>query len=424
PGADGRYSDALDRLTALAGPELDARIDELLGSLGIGTLGDRPTAELSGGQAAKAALAAAMLSRFDITLLDEPTNDLDFEGIDLLRSFVERRHGAMVIVSHDRDFLDRTVTSVLEIDEHDHRGRLYGGGWSSYLAERATARRHAEDDYAVYEAQRRELTARARREREWATKGVRGEQKSPRDNDRAQRAFRIERTEQLASRSRRTQRALQSMEVVDKPWEGWQLRYTIEQAPRGGSIVARLDAAVVERGTFRLGPIDLQLDWADRVALTGPNGAGKSTLVAALLGRIPLAGGTRWLGPSVVVGELGQARGGLDPERSVADSLALRCHLDRSATRSLLAKFGLGADEVDRPSPTLSPGQRTRAELATFQALGVNLLVLDEPTNHLDLPAIEQLESALDGYDGTLVVISHDRRLLESVRLTRRIALD
>ena len=185
---------------------------------------------------------------------------------------------------------------------------LYGGGWSGYLSERAAEQAHAEEAYAVYAAQRDDLRQRAQRERQWATKGVAREKKSPRDNDKAQRDFRINRTEKQASRARRTERALATLEVVDKPWEGWELQFSINEATRSGAIVVRLEEAVIERGDFRLGPFTLDIDWADRVALVGPNGTGKTTLVEAILGRLPLTAGTRRMGPSVVVGELGQDR--------------------------------------------------------------------------------------------------------------------
>jgi ATPase subunit of ABC transporter with duplicated ATPase domains len=313
---------------------------------------------------------------------------------------------------------------VLELDEHTRQGRLYGGGWAGYLAERAADRSHAEEAYAVYQSQRSDLTQRAQRERQWATTGVSKEKKNPRDNDKAQRDFRVNRTEKLASRARRTERALDALDVVEKPWEGWDLRFSINQATRSGAVVARLEDAVLERGDFVLGPLTLDVAWADRVALVGPNGSGKTTLVEALLGRLPLTAGTRHLGPSVVVGELGQDRRVLaEGAASVVDAFVAATGSAVSSARSQLAKFGLGAATALRPPSSLSPGERTRAELAAFAAKGVNFLVLDEPTNHLDLPAIEQLESALEGYEGTLLLVSHDRRLLEAVTVTRRIVL-
>jgi ATPase subunit of ABC transporter with duplicated ATPase domains len=419
--AEDRYAAALERFVALSGGDLDARIDATLADLGVPGVAERVATTLSGGQAAKVALAAIELSRFDITLLDEPTNDLDFAGLDRLGGFVTSRHGGVVVVSHDRAFLEATVGPVLEIAEHDHRAHLFGGGWAAYLDQRETDRRHAEEAYRVYESQRAQLKARARTEREWATQGVRREKRRPRDNDKAQRDFRVNRTEQQASRARRTERALESLERVDKPWEGWRLEFTIEQAPRSGAVVARLEDAVIARESFRLGPVDLEIGWAERVALVGPNGAGKSTLVEALLGRLPLDQGRQHLGSSVVVGELGQDRSAVSSTASIVDRVVGRCRLTSTEARSLLAKFGLGVDQVARPASSLSPGERTRAELATFQGLGVNFLVLDEPTNHLDLPAIEQLESALASFGGTLLLVSHDRALLDAVQVTRTI---
>jgi ATPase subunit of ABC transporter with duplicated ATPase domains len=429
--AERRYEVALERFNGLGVGDLDARIDAALDEIGLGVaLADRSVSALSGGQRAKVALAGIELSHFDLTLLDEPTNDLDFEGLERLEGWVRSLRGGLVVVSHDRDFLGRTITSVLELDEHTRTAHEYGGGWSGYQRERANVRRHATDAYELYQRQRGLLESRAERQRQWATTGVRKESRQPRDHDKVQRDFRINRTEKLAAKARQTDRARQALEVVAKPWEGWDLHFTIEEAARAGTVVARLSGAVIERGPFRMGPLDLEITWGDRVALTGANGTGKSSLVAALLGHLPLASGQQWLGPSVVVGELGQDRrtraGSREPTSTHPDlvrSTMDRCGLTQAEARSLLAKFGLGAGHVTRPVGTLSPGERTRAELAAFQALGVNLLVLDEPTNHLDLPAIEQLEEALAGFGGTLLMVSHDRHLLDSVEVTRSIGL-
>jgi ATPase subunit of ABC transporter with duplicated ATPase domains len=418
------YADALERWERLGAGDLDSRVESVLVHLGLPPdVLDRPTAGLSGGQASLLALAVILLARFDVTLLDEPTNGLDFDGLARLEAFVGQCTGGLVIVSHDRAFLDRTITSVLELDEHEHTGHLYRGGWSAYLEQRATARRHAEEAYSDYRTQRRALLERARRERQWATSGVTREKRRQKDNDEAQRDFRINRTEQLAARARRTEQALERLERVDKPWEGWNLRFAIREAPRAGAVVARLDQAVVARGSFRLGPLDIEIGWGERVALVGPNGSGKTTLLEALLGRLPLASGHRWIGPGVVAGEVGQDRAALAGTSTVLEAFIAATGLHVGEARSILAKFGLGADHLTRPARSLSPGERTRAELAGFQARGVNLVVLDEPTNHLDLPAIEQLEEALAGYAGTLILVTHDRQLLDAVDLTRTIDL-
>jgi ATPase subunit of ABC transporter with duplicated ATPase domains len=188
--------------------------------------------------------------------------------------------------------------------------------------------------------------------------------------------------------------------------------------------VASLDGAVVDRGDFTLGPVDLAVGWAERIGIVGANGSGKSTLLDALLGRIELAAGEQRLGPGVVVGEVEQARHRLDGGRTLLDAVLSATGMTLSEARSLLAKFGLGAGDVERAGRTLSAGERTRAILALLMAQGVNCLVLDEPTNHLDLDAIEQLEQAVAGYDGTLLLVSHDRRLLEAVALGRIVRLE
>ncbi len=246
-----------------------------------------------------------------------------------------------------------------------------------------------------------------------------------RDNDKIGRKARVEQTEQQAAKARQTERLLERLDPVDEPRKEWQLQMSVAGAPPSGEVVAVLRGAVVERGGFRLGPVDLQLTRGDRIGVSGPNGAGKSTLIGLLLGRLPPVEGEATLGSGVAVGEVDQAR-----DLFTHDETLFRSFADQVPTwsdaevRTLLAKFGLGSQHVLRPAAQLSPGERTRAALALLQARGVNLLVLDEPTNHLDLPAIEQLEQALDSYDGTLLLVSHDRRLLDAVHVTRRLRVD
>jgi ATPase subunit of ABC transporter with duplicated ATPase domains len=328
-----------------------------------------------------------------------------------------------VLVSHDRTFLARTVTDVLELDEFTHRATAFSGGWQAYLAEREVARRAAWERFEEYDTKRRGLAGRAQREREWATQGLSKAKKAD-EPDKNIRAYKINQTEQLAGRAARTEKAIERLERVDKPREAWQLRLSVASPGRSGDVVARLAGAEVDHGTFRLGPVDLVVAAGERIALVGANGSGKTTLLDAVLGRAELAAGTRVMGSSVVVGEIEQARTRLSGPTPVLRAFQDATGMDAAEVRTLLAKFGLVADHVTREASTLSPGERTRASLALLMANGANVLVLDEPTNHLDLPAIEQLESALEDFDGTIVLVTHDRSLLEHVRLTRRIELD
>jgi ATPase subunit of ABC transporter with duplicated ATPase domains len=420
-GADDRYSTALERWLALGGADLVERTASVVADVGLDVDLDQPVATLSGGQAARSGLAALLLSRYDVFLLDEPTNDLDLDGLERLEEFVQSLAAPLVLVSHDREFLARTVTKVVEIDRSLQRIGVYGGTYEAYLEERETTRRHAAEAYSDYSARKAELEARARRQRAWMQKGVRNARRKMRDRDKIGRAFRIETTEKQAAKARQTERMLERLEAVDAPRREWKLQFSIAAAARSGDVVATLRGAAVRRGAFTLGPVDLQLRLRDRVAITGPNGGGKSTLLALLLGRQAPAAGAATLGAGVVVGEIDQARAAFVAELPLGEAFGrLLPELPTAEVRTLLAKFGIGSGIVDRPAVSLSPGERTRVAMALLQARGVNLLVLDEPTNHLDLEAIEQLEQALESFDGTLLLVTHDRRMLDTVRLTRR----
>jgi ATPase subunit of ABC transporter with duplicated ATPase domains len=425
PGADDAYAESLERWLALGGADLDERAEEVADSLGLTVGFDQPMTSLSGGQAARAGLASLLLSRYDVFLLDEPTNDLDLDGLERLEAFVKGLKAGTVVVSHDREFLTRTVTRVVELDLAQQQVNTYGGGYAAYLEEREVARRHAREEYEEYADTRAGLESRARMQRNWMEHGVRNARRKASDNDKQSRKTRAESTEKQASKARQTQRMIERLDVVEEPRKEWELRMEIAAAPRSGAVVATLRGAEVRRGDFTLGPVDLQIDWADRVAITGANGSGKSTVLAALLGRVPLDAGGGSLGPGVVVGEVDQARRLFYGSEALMEAFGAEVpDLPPAEVRTLLAKFGLKAAHVLRPAATLSPGERTRAALALLQARGVNLLVLDEPTNHLDLPAIEQLEAALASYDGTLLLVTHDRRMLDAVHTTRRLVVD
>ncbi|GGS47504.1 MULTISPECIES: ABC-F family ATP-binding cassette domain-containing protein [Actinokineospora] len=418
PGSDDEYALALDRWLALGGADFDERAEEIAADLRL----DQEMVSLSGGQAARAGLASLLLSRYDVMLLDEPTNDLDLAGLERLERFIEGLRSATVLVSHDREFLARTVTRVVELDLHQNQVAEYGGGYSAYLEERERARRHAREEYEEYAETRAGLEARARLQRNWMEKGVRNARRKATDNDKFVRKFRAETSEKQAAKARQTERAIERLEVVEEPRKEWELRMTIASAPRPGAVVAAVREAVVRRGGFTLGPVSLEIGWADRVAITGANGSGKSTLLGALLGRVELDAGESYVGPGVRVGEVDQARARFFGEELLVDAFGREVpDWPTAEVRTLLAKFGLTADHVLRPATTLSPGERTRAGLALLQARGINLLVLDEPTNHLDLPAIEQLESALAEFPGTLLLVTHDRRMLDAVHVTRRV---
>ncbi|WP_066460813.1 ABC-F family ATP-binding cassette domain-containing protein [Sanguibacter suarezii] len=445
PGADDAYALAFDRWMAIGAADLDERLGAVLADLGLDVDPEHPMTGLSGGQAARVGLAALLLSRFDLLLLDEPTNDLDLDGLARLETFVQGQRAGIVVVSHDREFLARCVTRVVELDLAQQQVGVYNGGYEAYLDERATARRHAREDYDEFADKKAGLEARARMQRGWMAKGVRDAVKKSGDPDKHIRAAHREGSEKQAAKARQTERMIERLDEVVEPRKEWALQYEIAAAPRGSAVVAVLRDAVVHLGgaqaadagasdgatgdgvpDFVLGPVSLQVDAGDRVAITGANGSGKTTLLRALLGRTELTSGSATLGTSVAVGEVDQARSQLGgtpgtPALPLVEAFARQVpDWPEAEVRTLLAKFGLKSSHVLRPVTSLSPGERTRAALALLQARGVNLLVLDEPTNHLDLPAIEQLEEALASYTGTLLLVTHDRRMLDAVQVNRR----
>ena len=423
------YSAALDHWLATGAADLEERLPAVLAELGLDTDSVRPESTpmtaLSGGQAARVGLAALMLSRFDVVLLDEPTNDLDLDGLARLEAFVRDLRGGVVLVSHDREFLARSVTRIVELDLAQNTTTVFGGGYDSYLEEREVARRHRREQYDEFADKKADLVARARTQREWSSQGVRNAMRKSPDNDKIRRRAASESSEKQAQKVRQMESRIARLEEVAEPRKEWTLEFTIGAAPRSSSVVATLANAVVRQGDFVLGPVSVQVDAGERIGITGPNGAGKSTLLRLLLGRQEPDEGRASLGANVAIGEIDQARAEFTGPGRLIDRFEARVPTWPTAdVRTLLAKFGLRADHVERTVDQLSPGERTRAGLALLQACGTNVLVLDEPTNHLDLAAIEQLEQALETYDGALLLVTHDRRMLQNVRLDHSWVVD
>ena len=312
-----------------------------------------------------------------------------------------------MLVSHDRAFLDQTVDRIVELEAGTQRVHQFTGGWSEYEATREHARAEHEKAFAEWSDERARFSKLHADRREQARVG--GKQADRRG------------THALMSKTRAAARRLEVLDRdrVEKPWQPWELQLDLAPEGRSGDLVVALEEAVIERDGFRLGPIDVHVAWGERLSIAGPNGSGKTTLIDALLGRLTLAAGNRRIGPSVVFGEIGQERDLLRPDEPLLDSFCAASGFRQGEARTLLAKFDLYASHVLRPAGKLSPGERTRAELAVQAARGAGCLVLDEPTNHLDLPAVEELERALAAFDGTLILVTHDRRFLERVGVTR-----
>ncbi len=409
------YDAALASLEDIGGFGAIDALEALLARLGVaGVPVDTPLSQLSGGQKTRAGLAAILADQPDLLLLDEPSNHLDLDALVWLEAFLAAYRGGMLIVSHDRAFLDRTVNQIVELDPTTHQLTSFAGNYTDYLHQRqAATATHA----ASYERQQREVARIERDVRAIATHARATERTTQHDFLRA-RAKKVARTAKV--RERKLERLLASEERIEKPERQWGL--ALDFGDRGES---SRDVAVIERASVDLGQnrileaIDLQIRFGERIAVVGPNGSGKSTLLRLLSGEIEPAAGTVRLGPNVVVGQFAQEQETIDLERTVLDQARAVAAQSETEIRSFLHRYLFGGDTVFQPGAALSYGERARLGLALLVLHGANFLLLDEPLNHLDLRSREAFEEALTQFTGTTVVVLHDRYAIE--RLATRV---
>ena len=411
------YAHALERVEETGGWAVEARVEEARRRLGIERLpGDAPLERLSGGEQARGLLAATLLGDPGVLLLDEPTNHLDSEGLEWLEGFLAAFDGALLVVSHDRRFLDAVVTRIVELRPGEAL-ESYEGGYTAYRDERVRRRKRLEELVEAQDKRRRRLEADIA-----ATQGYarRTEETVPRAVAPKYKRYAKKVAKKAKSRERRLEREMASTDWVQLPREPDPVRLKLDAAADRGRRVAALRGVDAVRGDRTvLGGVDLTLHGGERIAIAGPNGAGKTTLLSLLLGTLAPTAGEVEVAAEVRLlpqrpHELA-ARGPLLPWfRRHA-----RRGIDEGEARTLLAHFGLGEAAVRRPVERLSPGQRSRAAIAAIVASGADLLLLDEPTNHLDFDTLEVLERALADSPSTIVAVSHDRWFLEAIGCTR-----
>ncbi len=402
-----QYEVALARLTVASLDE--GQLSETLKVLGLDHLPfDTPVANLSGGQKTRLALASVLLSDPQLLLLDEPTNHLDLGMLQWLEQWMNRFRGAALIVSHDRTFLDRTVTRILELDSLTHSVRAYTGNYSAYLAQKLAERERQWSQWRDQAYEIRQMRQDIARTKEQA-RSV--ERSTKRDTTRRY-AKKVAR--KAISREKKLERYLESGERVEKPKLSWQMKLEFGDVPVSGQDVLVLENLSVGYGErILLRDLNLHLRHGARTVLVGPNGSGKTTLLRTVAGQIPPLAGRVRLGANVRVGYMAQEQESLDLALNAFDAIRTIAPMSATDVRAFLHFFLFVGDDVFVPIRSLSFGERTRLNLACLVARGCNLLLLDEPINHLDIPSRSRFEQALSSFDGTVLAVVHDRYFIE-----------
>ncbi len=418
------YDSVLSRLEIAA--ESAGRGPETLAALGLDHLPlDTPVTNLSGGQKTRLALAGVLLSSPQLLLLDEPTNHLDLEVLVWLETWLVAFRGAALVVSHDRAFLDRTATGILELDPLTHKIKAFAGNYTAYLENKLAER---EKQWQAYSDQQEDISrlrasAAAVRDKARFRKGGKGD-----SGDKFAKGFFGGRaTKYTIRRAKALEARLEQLLTVDrieKPQSAWQMKLDFGATPQSGKdVLATEDLAVGYRGSGSLGmqngphvllkDLNLHVRHSSRVALVGPNGAGKTTLLRTITGVLPPLAGSLRLGANVRVGYMAQEQEDLDKSLDALTTLRKLAPFTETDARTFLHQFLFSGDEVFTPVGNLSYGERARLSLACLVAGGCNLLLLDEPINHLDIPSRSRFEQALSTFDGTVLAVVHDRFFIE-----------
>ncbi|MBN1259469.1 MAG: ABC-F family ATP-binding cassette domain-containing protein [Anaerolineae bacterium] len=403
--AYGQALTKLERLALAQTPEHE--VAAVLAGLGLTDVAlDTPVAILSGGQKTRLGLAQLLIDRPDVILLDEPTNHLDIEALEWLEHWIQGYRGAVLIVSHDRTFLDNTVTRILDLEQETHTVVDYTGNYSDYIDAWEQKR---ENQWAQWKDQQEEIR-RLRGDVQRTKMQALSVELTTTSGQPTVRRYAKKVAKKAKSRERRLERYMESDERVEKPALTWQMKLEFVETPESGQDVLILeDLAAGYDGIPLFRDVNAVLGAGERVALVGPNGTGKTTLLRVILGQLaPLAGCAR-LGANVKVGYYAQEQETLDPESTPFDSLRAVAAMSETDVRSFLHYFLFSGDDVFVPVGALSYGERARLALARLVATGCNFLVLDEPINHLDIPSRTRFEQAMTAFEGAVLAVVHDR---------------
>lgn len=380
---------------------------------------DRNISTLSGGEKSKINLLKLNQIESDLYVLDEPTNNLDAHALDFLENVIKknRNKASFIIVSHDRQLLENTTDKIIEIDSHTRSSETYPGPFSNYITLRKKKIENMWKEYSDYLETKRKLEASLQEKKQWSVEGDKGPKIVDKDKF-ARGIVRDWSTSILGKSVKNAQEKLDTLEKVEKPKETVAVNYSIEAENRSGDIV--FDLAGVEKtlGNKKIGPIDLNIQYGDILAILGDNGSGKTTLLKMLMDKITPDSGTIRKGSGLNIGYLPQ-ESEID-DKSVLEKVKEISGENESEFRKLLHHLGITKDEMKKSKKELSPGERSRFVLALLIAQKPNCLILDEPTNHLDIYALDFLEEAIKTYEGTVIIVTHDRYFLSRIGEYRR----
>jgi ATP-binding cassette subfamily F protein 3 len=389
-------------------PRQEAEACKLLANLGLGHFAlSTPLRTLSGGEGTRIQLAALLIQRPEILLLDEPTNNLDIPALEWLEEFVNSYTGIVLLISHDRLFLDHTVTAMFELEEGRQGIRKFIGNYSTYAELVAQERQKAYELWKDQEAEIKRLRG------DWliTAEQARATEKSTRDSKTRRYAKKV--AKKGLAKKKRLDRYLESSDRIEKPMDAWRININFaEPEHQSQQILSMEDLTFGYDGTPLFENLDLNIRAGQRVALVGANGTGKSTLLKVLMGQLEASKGTYQWGKSVVLGYMPQKQEDLDPSLTPIEHIQAVKGMSLSETYHFLHYFLLDEDHAVLPTSALSFGQRARLLLARLVAQGANFLVLDEPVNHLDIPSREQFEKALEAFSGGMLLVAHDRAFI------------